>query len=151
MPSNKGISTHEYHYEAAGEFLTFSNRLNIAVWVNAHSVTSAQRLKGDDGQTVAPSAPDTEHGGKWVNRADCFITIHRKIHHPDIERRRKIEFHVRKVREQETGGEPTAIDDPFLFNFNSNQASFSMMGPFEKLYEHIGVKDVDKQLEIDCV
>lgn len=149
LTSNKSGSAFEYHYEAAGSFLTFCNRLDIAVWVNAHSITSAQRQKGDDGQPIAPLAPDTEYGGMWVNRADCFITIHRKIHHPDVEKRNRTEFHVRKVREQETGGEPTAIDDPFCFDFHANHAGFSMTGPFPKLYQHINIEDVDKQLEFE--
>ncbi len=149
LTSNKSGSAFEYHYEAAGAFLTFCNRLDIAVWVNAHSITSAQRQKGDDGQPVAPLAPDTEYGGMWVNRADCFLTIHRKIHHPDVEKRSRTEFHVRKVREQETGGEPTAIDDPFYFDFNANHAGFTMTGPFSSLYQHINIEDVDKQLEFE--
>ena len=43
------ISTHEYHYEAASELLTFANRNDMAMWLNAHSVTEAQRRKGEDG------------------------------------------------------------------------------------------------------
>ena len=103
MSAGRGVGPHEYHYEAASEFLTFSNNMDVAVWVNAHSITESQRRKGDDGLQIAPYAEDTEHGGKWVNRADCFITLHRKIQHPDVLQRRCIEMHVRKVREVDTG------------------------------------------------
>ena len=53
------ISTHEYHYEAASELLTFTNRHDMAMWLNAHSVTEAQRQKGPDGLPVAPFAEQT--------------------------------------------------------------------------------------------
>ena len=72
------IGTHDYHYEAASEFLTFSKANNVAVWLNMHAVTEAQRRKGVDGLPIAPYAEDTEGGGKFVNRCDCFLTIHRK-------------------------------------------------------------------------
>ena len=53
-----------------------------------HAVTEAQRRKGDDGLPVAPYAEDTEGGGKFVNRADCFMTIHRKVQSMDSDIRR---------------------------------------------------------------
>ena len=124
MSSNSAISTHEYHYEAASELLTFSNKNKMAVWLNTHSVTEAQRIKGPDGLPMAPYAESTEGGGKFINRSDCFLTFHRKIQHPDYDIRRTMEFHVRKVRETETGGEPTPIDDPILFEMNRENTGF---------------------------
>jgi hypothetical protein len=124
LSSSRGIGTHEYHYEAASEFLTTSTRLGIATWVNAHSFTESQRRKDDDGHPSAPFAEDTEHGGKWVNRSDCFITLHRKIQHPDFDVRNTTEFHVRKVREKETGGQPTRNKFPIRFIMNSMQCGF---------------------------
>jgi hypothetical protein len=35
-----------------------------------------------------------------------------------------MEFHVRKVRETETGGEPTPIDSPILFEMNRENTGF---------------------------
>jgi len=124
MSSGSAISTHEYHYEAASELLTFSNKNKMAVWLNTHSVTESQRIKGPDGLPVAPYAESTEGGGKFVNRSDCFLTFHRKIQHPDYDMRRTMEFHVRKVRETETGGEPTPIDEPILFEMNRENTGF---------------------------
>lgn len=145
MSAGRGIGVHEYHYEAASEFLTFSNNMDIAVWVNAHSVTESQRRKGDDGMSVAPFAEDTEHGGKWVNRSDCFITLHRKIQHPDVLQRRCIEMHVRKVRETDTGGKPTSFHLPLLFEFNSTMSGYSLMGPKPRLFTTLGEKLIGKQ------
>jgi len=147
--ADKGLGIHEYHYEAASDFLTFSNRLGIAVWVSAHSVTSSQRIKGDDGLPQAPSAPDTEHGGKWVNRADCFLTLHRKVQSPESHVRRTMEVHVRKVRETDTGGSPTAFDSPLRFEFNHNQTGYAIAGPKPKLFTTLGEQLVGKQLPVN--
>ena len=124
ISSNSGINTHEYHYEAASELLTFSNGNEKAVWLNVHAFTSAQRKMGDDGHVQAPQAPDTEGGGKFVNRADNFLTFHRKTMHEDMNIRRSVEFHVRKVREVETGGEPTPNRAPLMFRLSSDGTQF---------------------------
>jgi len=122
------IGVHQYHYEAASEFLTFANKHNIALWLNTHAVTEAQRRKGSDGLPVAPFAEDTEGGGLFVNRADAFATFHRKIQHPEPAMRRTMEFHVRKVREVETGGKPTGFLEPLCFELNSSMTAFSIGG-----------------------
>ena len=122
------IGVHQYHYEAASEFLTFANKHNIALWLNTHAVTEAQRRKGSDGLPVAPFAEDTEGGGLFVNRADAFATFHRKIQHPEPAMRRTMEFHVRKVREVETGGKPTGFLEPLNFELNSSMTAFSING-----------------------
>jgi len=143
---NRNISTHEYHYEAASEFLTFSNKHSMAVWVNAHAFTEAQRRKGPDGLSMAPYAEDTEGGGKFVNRADCFITLHRKVQHQEHSERRTVEMHVRKVRMTETGGTPTAHDFPLRFEFNQQMSGFSMLHPFPKVLTPLCELKVGKQL-----
>jgi len=121
---NSKIGVHDYHYEAASEFLTFSKANNVAVWLNMHAVTEAQRRKGDDGLPIAPYAEDTEGGGKFVNRADCFVTIHRKVQSPDHNIRKMSEIHVRKVREVETGGRPTPLEEPHRMVMNLSHTGF---------------------------
>lgn len=124
------IGVHQYHYEAASEFLTFANKYDIALWLNTHAVTEAQRRKGQDGLPVAPFAEDTEGGGLFVNRADAFATFHRKIQHPEPHWRRTMEFHMRKVREVETGGRPTPFLEPLYFELNSSMTGFSINGNY---------------------
>ena len=130
-------SPHDYHYEAASHFLTFSTTNNVAVWLNMHAVTEAQRRKGDDGLPVAPFAEDTEGGGKFVNRADCFLTIHRKVQAPDHNVKKTTELHVRKVRETETGGQPTPIDDPITFTMNTSHTAFRVSNTGKELFQTI--------------
>jgi len=131
------IGTHDYHYEAASEFLTFSKANNVAVWLNMHAVTEAQRRKGPDGLPIAPYAEDTEGGGKFVNRADCFLTIHRKVQAADHNIRKLSEMHVRKVRETETGGSPTPIDEPYKLVMNLSHTGFTSWLGGGKLFQPI--------------
>jgi hypothetical protein len=148
MSGNSGISTHEYHYEAASEFLTYAKKNNIAVWLNTHAVTEAQRRRDESGQPVAPMAEDTEGGGKFVNRADGFITIHRKIGHPEAHIRRTTEVHVRKVREVETGGEQTPYDSPIYFEMNSSNTGFNpIIGP--KLFKPLAYEFVQETFNLN--
>jgi len=133
----KGVSSHEYHYEAASEFLTFSKANDMAVWLNMHAVTEAQRRKGDDGLPIAPYAEDTEGGGKFVNRADCFLTIHRKVQSMEPDIRRMSEIHVRKVRDVETGGRPTALEDPYCLMMNLSHTGFTDRVGRRALYQAI--------------
>lgn len=126
ISKNSGVGVHEFHYDAASQFLTFSNSKNVALWLNMHAVTESARRKGEDQLPVAPMAEDSEHGGKWVNRADGFLTFHRKIQHPIPQVRRTMEVHVRKCRETETGGEPTSLDKPILLEMNNSRTSFRL-------------------------
>ena len=135
--SQNNMSTHEYHYEAASEFLTLSNAHNVAVWLNMHAVTEAQRRKGDDGLPIAPFAEDTEGGGKFVNRADCFITVHRKVQSPAPEDKKTAEWHVRKVRETETGGEPTPLDEPIFLVMNIKGTGFRLKHTGSDLFQGV--------------
>ena len=146
--SNK-IGIHEYHYDAASELLSFSKNRNISVWLNAHAVTEAQRRKGDDGLPIAPWAEDTESGGKWVNRCDCFLTVHRKVQSPDHQVRKTTELHIRKVRNVETGGSQTPYNQPLLFEMNTQSTGFHMVQDgYKKLYQPIG-NDFDKYKTFD--
>lgn len=133
------IGIHEYHYEAASELLNFANNNEIAVWLNTHAVTEAQRRKDAQGLPIAPYAEDSEHGGKWVNRCSGFLTIHRKVQAEDFEVRRTTELHVRKVRSTETGGQPTPIYSPLEFHMNKQKCGFYFISGNERvsLYEPI--------------
>ena len=140
------IGVHDYHYEAASEFLTFSKANNIAVWLNTHAFTEAQRRKGPDGLPMAPYAEDTEGGGKFVNRCDCFITIHRKVQSPDHNVRKMTEFHVRKVRVTETGGRPTPLDDPYIMIMNLAHTGFNGWLSQKPMFENIEFDESKNQM-----
>lgn len=147
MSKGSQLSSHEYHYEAASELLTFSNSKNMALWVNTHAITEAVRRKGIDGLPIAPFAEDTEGGGKFMNRADSFLTFHRKVQSPEHEVRTRMEIHVRKVRSQETGGQPSPFDDPILLQMNSTRTGFTGVATGNKSFKPMSLNT--KLLELN--
>ena len=146
---NSSIPPHDYHYEAASEFLTFSKANDIAVWVNTHAFTEAQRRKGPDGLPIAPYAEDTEGGGKFVNRCDCFVTIHRKVQSPDHSIRKMTEFHVRKVRVTETGGRPTPLEEPYRLTMNLSHTGFTSWVGQKPLFKTLSFNESEKQMPLN--
>jgi hypothetical protein len=148
LRSSEMQNTHDYHYEAATAFLTFSNTHEVAVWLNMHAFTEAQRRKGADGLPTAPYAEDTEGGGKFVNRADCFLTIHRKVQAPEPHTRGMTEIHIRKVRDTSTGGMPSPIEQPYLMTMNTSKTSFYEWGTRFKLMDPVMFTDDFEQQDM---
>jgi hypothetical protein len=73
-----------------------------------------------------PMANDVEGGGKFVNRADDFIVIHRLVGHSNLWNQTMI--HIRKVKEVENGGIPTPYDEPILLTAMTNNVGFTING-----------------------
>jgi hypothetical protein len=78
------------------------------------------------GHPIPPMASDVEGGGKFVNRADDFIVIHRYIQHPTDWMYSMI--HIRKVKDVDTGGRPTPIDSPIKLKSLINNVGFEING-----------------------
>lgn len=108
------LNTHEYHYEALSEIKAYGQQTNFGWYITHHAVTAAIRQKDSDKKyAVAPRKEDTESGGKVSNKADDFFTVHRITNHPT--EWMNTEIHVRKIKDTETGGRPTSIDEPVKF------------------------------------
>lgn len=133
IDNKEKLNTHDYHYQAAEEMRIFTNNTNKSIFLNCHTVTEAQRVKPDaNGHRPAPMDSDVEGGGKFPNKADDTIVIHRQISSM-IEGEKYIsEIHVRKVRNQEFGGEPTAFERPVKIKFRLNRTGFDPMGSYEQ-------------------
>lgn len=131
IKSNDKFSTHEYHYEVASRFRIFANSKDVTTFLNCHAVTESLRRKDHDGYPLAPFAEDTEGGGKFVNRADDFVTLHRIVQHPD--RWMETQFHVRKIKEVETGGRPTPFDSPVILKMKFGSCGFTDINGFDPL------------------
>lgn len=117
------LSTHEYHYEAFSEFKAYGQQNNFGWFVNHHAVTSAARAKdGEKKYPLAPQKADTEGGQKAPNKADDFLTIHRLTQHP--EDWMVTEVHVRKIKDTETGGRTTPLEEPVKFEMYNGGCSF---------------------------
>ncbi len=113
----KGENQHTYDYEIASEIRLFCKRMNKTVYILAHAVTNSIRLVHSKDHRYAglpqpPTQSDIEGGGKWVNRADDFLVIHRYPAHESEWMYTMV--HVKKVKETETGGKPTFLDAPVI-------------------------------------
>ena len=127
------LNTHDYHYQAAEEMRIFAMNTKKSLFLNCHTVTEAQRVKPDqNGHRPAPMDSDVEGGGKFPNKADDSIVIHRQISSMIPEEKYISEIHVRKVRNQEFGGEPTPFNDPVKIKFRINRTGFDPLGSFEQ-------------------
>lgn len=125
----KGLNTHDYHYQAAQEMRIFTTTTNKSIFLNCHTVTEAQRVKPDqNGHRPAPLDSDVEGGGKFPNTADNTIVLHRQISSVIPDEKYITELHVRKVRNQEFGGEPTPFTEPVRVKFRRERTGFDMYG-----------------------
>ena len=125
----KNIGGHEYDYQATTEIRIFCKKYNITVWLNTHANTNALRILHRidheyGGHPIPPMASDVEGGGKFVNRADDFLVIHRYIQHPTEIMYSLI--HVRKVKEVESGGRPTSMNSPIRLRAMVNNVGFTI-------------------------
>lgn len=117
------LSTHEYHYEAASEIKAFGQKNKFGWFINMHAITAAARAKdGEKKYPIAPGKADTEGGQKFPNKADDFGTVHRLVGHPTDYM--ITEFHVRKIKETDTGGRVTPIDTPVKFEMYKGGCGF---------------------------
>lgn len=126
------INTHDYHYEAVEQMRVFTITTGKSLFLNCHTVTEAQRVKANaDGQRPVPLDSDVEGGSKFPNKADDTIVIHRQISSRVDGEKYISEIHVRKVRNQEFGGEPTPFESPVKIKYRINRTGFDVVGSYE--------------------
>ena len=127
----KNLGGHEYDYQACTELRMFCKENNVTIWLNTHANTSALRMvhRVDHefaGHPLPPMASDVEGGGKFVNRADDFIVVHRYTLHPVLYTTTML--HIRKIKEIETGGRPTSMENPIRIVALQNNVGFALNG-----------------------
>ena len=118
----RGVNSHEHDYETSSKLRIFAKQTKTAIYVCMHASTEALRklhpVKHDfEGLPVPPSGADAEGGGKWINRCDDFITAHRYTQSQTDWMYTHI--HIKKVKETETGGAPTFLNEPVMFKLDS--------------------------------
>ena len=135
--------THAANYDFLNEARNFCNSTGKSVYVNTHVVSEAARRTYPEGHEYAgyaspPSKSQSEGGQPFGNRTDDFLTIHRLVGHPL--RNFTTEIFIRKIKDTETGGRVTAIDEPLDFEFNSG-LGFTMDG--ENILNQTKKNDID--------
>lgn len=128
---SKNIDGHSYDYQCLTEMRQFCKKNNISIWLNVHAVTGSIRMTHPMGHQYAgygvpPNSGDVEGGGKYVNRCDSFITCHRYTNHPTDWNQTHI--HIRKIKETQTGGRPTPMDNPIQLKSIINNVGFEIDG-----------------------
>lgn len=115
----KHSNAHEYDYEMATKLRLFAKKTNTTIYLCIHAATEALRKTHKDGDfeghPMPPNMADAEGGGKWGNRADDFLVIHRYV--ADPLNWMYTHVHVRKIKETETGGKPTPLNDGVRFKY----------------------------------
>lgn len=127
----KGINGHEYDYQATSEIRIFCKENNISTWVCTHAATEATRMKHPkghyyEGHPMPPSAASVEGGSKFMNRCDNFLVCHRYIYSPSDWMYSHL--HVKKIKDVDTGGRPTPLEDPIRLESIRNNVGFSIEG-----------------------
>jgi len=116
---------HEGHYDAIEDLRIFTQQTGKSIFLNCHTVTETQRQKLDkSGATPVPMMSDVEGGGKFPNKADDVIVVHRNLYHMDEEERYTTLLYVGKVRNKEGGGQPTRFDEPIRMRFKRDWTGF---------------------------
>ncbi len=140
-PENK--ERHEWDYRVMSNIRGFVERNDCTLFLLMHAVTEALRRKYPAGHRLAgypmpPDKSDAEGGGKFANRLDDFVTIHRLTQHPTDYM--ITEFHVKKIKEMETGGRPTPLEEPVklvaipgMIGFESEKGFNPMLGKYSDL------------------
>ena len=117
----QGINAHDYDYLMATKLRLFAKKFQTSIYLCIHAATEALRKTHKEGAylglPIPPNMSDAEGGGKWGNRADDFIVIHRYPAHETSWM--YTEIHCKKVKETETGGMPTFSNNPVLFKLEN--------------------------------
>lgn len=121
------LNTHDYHYEAIEDMRVFTMTTSKSIMLNCHTVTESQRTKPDqNGHKPVPLDSDVEGGAKFPNKADNTLVIHRQIGSAIPEEKYITEIHVKKVRNQEFGGEPTPYTEPIRIKYRMDRTGFDL-------------------------
>lgn len=118
----RGVNSHTHDYEVASRLRLFAKTTKTTIYLCTHASTEALRKTHPrehefEGLPVPPNSADAEGGGKWVNRADDFIVIHRYVQSSTDWM--YTEVHCKKIKETETGGTPTFLSEPVKFRLHN--------------------------------
>lgn len=118
---------HQYDYKAMLDMKLFITQTKMGITLNVHAASEAlRRTYGkeheDFGYAMPPNKADAEGGGKFPNKADNFMVIHRMADHP--EKWMWTQIHVQKIKEMETGGKRTFKDVPVRIKLQADGAGF---------------------------
>jgi hypothetical protein len=116
--------THADNYDFLNTTRQFCNQTNKTIYVSTHPTSESGRASmvyPDShvwkGHLRAPMKAHVEGGKPFLNRCDDMIVIHRLVKHDDMKWMTMVD--VEKIKDRDTGGQQTQLNQPVLFEFNS--------------------------------
>jgi hypothetical protein len=116
--------SYEGNYNFLNYTRAFINETGMTIYINTHPTSESGRSgnmyhSGHDwaGHIRAPLKDHIEGGKAFLNRCDDMIVIHRLIKHESMKYTTMIS--VEKIKDLDTGGKHTNLDEPILCDFNS--------------------------------
>lgn len=127
----KSHGAHEYDYAVMSDMRLFTRRNKCSIYLVTHAVTEALRHRHPSNHPFAnyitpPSAGSAEGGGKFLNKSDNFLILHRYTNHPELWTSSFLS--VIKIKEIDSGGRPTPQDTPIVLKSVANNVGFSLDG-----------------------
>ncbi len=122
---------HEYDYAVMSDMRLFTRKNKVSIYLVTHAVTEALRHRHPMNHPFAnyitpPSAGSAEGGGKFLNKSDNFLILHRYTNHPEFWTSSFL--NVIKIKEIDSGGRPTPLDSPIVLKSVPNNVGFSLDG-----------------------
>jgi hypothetical protein len=115
--------SYEGNYNFMNEVRKLVNFTGMTIYINTHPNTESGRggniyVDGDwKGNLKAPMKDHIEGGKAFSNRCDDFFVIHRLVKHHTMKYTTWV--NVEKVKDIETGGRHTGLNEPVYCEFNS--------------------------------
>lgn len=97
-----------------------------SVMITDHIGTAAARKKDKDGFVEVPWKSDVSQGQIVAAKTDDFLILHRLVNHPYDNN--KLQIHVTKIKDIETGGFPTKKDEPVVLEINKDYCGYTSNG-----------------------
>lgn len=141
--------SYEGNYRFLNDARQFLNRTNKSLFITTHPISNSGRsgavyTDGDwRGHLKMPMKSEIEGGKAFVNRTCNAIVIHRMPSHPDMKYFTMIS--VEKIKDKETGGEITELNNPLLFSWNSG-LGFTTSGVDPLKNKRIDLSKFDKSI-----
>lgn len=134
----KAQNEHQYDYTAIMEIRSFIKQTKMSVYINLHMVTEAVRRSYPKeseyfGHAMPPKKGDAEGGSKFANKADDFLVTHRLTQHETEWVFTQI--HVLKIKESESGGRQTLLEEPIKLRLSPGGCGFEDMEGFNPVLD----------------
>lgn len=123
IPSNMDSYRNNLH---ALNLLRVFKENYCSVWVADHVNTAATRAKDEEGYPLAPDKYAVEMGAMKNNKTDEAIILHRLGTHPF--KKRELQIHVQKIRDEETGGSKTDKGVPVIIEMETDYCGYKSNG-----------------------